>query len=124
MWFLAGVWLSGQSSDRTGERKWHCVAGQVFTGLFLAASVIPGQSWGWTITWLCLVGFFAYFFVYILTGISFLRERIGGTLEAYKKRAWKSAIEHLQHQHAIVPVVLHLIQKTCQAWTAGATCRA
>jgi ABC-2 type transport system permease protein len=28
-----------------------------------------------------LVGFFAYFFVYILTGISFLRERTGGTLE-------------------------------------------
>ncbi len=58
---LAGVWLSGQSSDRTGERKWHCVAGQVFAGLFLAASVIPGQSWEWIFTWLCLVGFFAYF---------------------------------------------------------------
>jgi ABC-2 type transport system permease protein len=28
-----------------------------------------------------LVGFFAYFLVYILTGISFLRERQGGTLE-------------------------------------------
>ena len=28
-----------------------------------------------------ILGFFAYFFVYILTGISFLRERIGGTLE-------------------------------------------
>jgi ABC-2 type transport system permease protein len=28
-----------------------------------------------------VVGFFAYFFVFILTGISFLRERIGGTLE-------------------------------------------
>jgi ABC-2 type transport system permease protein len=28
-----------------------------------------------------IVGFFAYFFVYILTGISFLRERTGGTLE-------------------------------------------
>jgi ABC-2 type transport system permease protein len=28
-----------------------------------------------------LVGFFAYFLVFILTGISFLRERIGGTLE-------------------------------------------
>jgi ABC-2 type transport system permease protein len=28
-----------------------------------------------------LVGFFAYFFVYILTGVSFLRERTGGTLE-------------------------------------------
>ena len=27
------------------------------------------------------LGFFAYFFVHILTGISFLRERIGGTLE-------------------------------------------
>jgi ABC-2 type transport system permease protein len=28
-----------------------------------------------------LVGFFVYFFVFILTGVSFLRERIGGTLE-------------------------------------------
>lgn len=28
-----------------------------------------------------LVGFFVYFFVYILTGVSFLRERTGGTLE-------------------------------------------
>jgi len=28
-----------------------------------------------------VVGFFAYFFVFILTGISFLRERISGTLE-------------------------------------------
>lgn len=27
------------------------------------------------------IGFFVYFFVFILTGISFLRERIGGTLE-------------------------------------------
>ena len=27
------------------------------------------------------VGFFGYFFVFILTGISFLRERVGGTLE-------------------------------------------
>lgn len=28
-----------------------------------------------------IIGFFAYFFVYLLTGVSFLRERIGGTLE-------------------------------------------
>ena len=28
-----------------------------------------------------IVGFLAYFFVYILTGVSFLRERTGGTLE-------------------------------------------
>ena len=27
------------------------------------------------------LGFFGYFFVFLLTGISFLRERIGGTLE-------------------------------------------
>jgi ABC-2 type transport system permease protein len=27
------------------------------------------------------IGFFAYFFVFILTGVSFLRERVGGTLE-------------------------------------------
>src|SRR6202011_5442226 len=58
---LAGVWLVGQSSDRTGERKWHCVAGQVLTGVFLAASVMPNQSWAWVFAWLCLTGFFAYF---------------------------------------------------------------
>ena len=58
---LGGVWLSGQSSDRTGDRKWHCVAGQILTGLFLAASMLPGQSWGIVFAWLCLVGFFAYF---------------------------------------------------------------
>ena len=28
-----------------------------------------------------IIGFFVYFFVYILTGVSFLRERTGGTLE-------------------------------------------
>ena len=28
-----------------------------------------------------LIGFFGFFFVFVLTGISFLRERIGGTLE-------------------------------------------
>jgi ACS family tartrate transporter-like MFS transporter len=58
---LAGVWVSGQSSDRSGDRKWHCVAGQVLAGLFLGASLIPGLSWGWVFAFLCLVGFFAYF---------------------------------------------------------------
>lgn len=57
---LAGVWLSGQSSDRSGDRKWHCVAGQVLTGVALAGSVLPGQSWGVVFAWLCLVGFFAF----------------------------------------------------------------
>jgi ACS family tartrate transporter-like MFS transporter len=56
---LAGVWLSGWSSDRTGDRKWHCVAGQAMTGLALAASVIPGQPWEAVFAWLCVAGFFA-----------------------------------------------------------------
>jgi ACS family tartrate transporter-like MFS transporter len=57
---LAGVWLSGQSSDRSDERKWHCAAGMLWTGVFLAGSLLPGQPWGLTFAWLCLTGFFAY----------------------------------------------------------------
>jgi ACS family tartrate transporter-like MFS transporter len=60
---FAGVWVSGRSSDATGDRKWHCVAGQVGTGLFLALSVIPGQPWAVVFAWLCLTGFFAYFWI-------------------------------------------------------------
>jgi ACS family tartrate transporter-like MFS transporter len=58
---LLGVWLAGQSSDRTGERKWHCVAGQVLTGVFLAASVLPGQPWAAVFAWLCLAVVFSVF---------------------------------------------------------------
>jgi MFS transporter, ACS family, tartrate transporter len=57
---LVGVWLAGQSSDRTGERKWHCAAGMGLTGLFLAASALPGQGWSQIFVWLCIAGFFAY----------------------------------------------------------------
>ena len=53
--------VSGWSSDRTGDRKWHCVAGQLGAGLFLALSVVPGQPWGLVFAWLCLAGFFAMF---------------------------------------------------------------
>ncbi|HVS40473.1 MAG TPA: MFS transporter, partial [Gemmataceae bacterium] len=56
---LAGVWLSGQSSDRTGERKWHCFAGMLGTGVFLAGSALPGQPWALVFIWLCLAGFFS-----------------------------------------------------------------
>jgi MFS transporter, ACS family, tartrate transporter len=56
---LPGVWLSGRSSDRTGERKWHCAAGQLFTGVFLIAIVMETRSWEWIFTWVCLVQFFA-----------------------------------------------------------------
>lgn len=58
---LAGVWISGQSSDRTREWKWHAVAGQVMTGVFLAASAAPGQPWSAVFAWLCCAGFFANF---------------------------------------------------------------
>jgi ACS family tartrate transporter-like MFS transporter len=56
---MLGVWLSGQSSDRTGERKWHCVAAQLSAGTCLALSVMPGQSWQAVFAWFCLYGFFA-----------------------------------------------------------------
>jgi ACS family tartrate transporter-like MFS transporter len=58
---LAGIWVAGQSSDRSGDRKWHCVAGQVVTACCLAASLVPGQRWGGVFFWLCLTGFFAFF---------------------------------------------------------------
>src|SRR5262249_32620474 len=58
---LLGVWLAGKSSARTGERKWHCVAGQVLPGVFLAASVLPGQSWASVFSWLCLAVVFSVF---------------------------------------------------------------
>jgi ACS family tartrate transporter-like MFS transporter len=58
---VAGVWVAGRSSDRTRGWKWHCVAGQVLTGVFLAAAVAGRQSWGAVFLWLCLTQFFAFF---------------------------------------------------------------
>jgi ACS family tartrate transporter-like MFS transporter len=58
---VASVSYSGQSSDRSGDRKWHCVAGQAATALLLAASAIPGQPLGLVMLWLCLTGLAAYF---------------------------------------------------------------
>ncbi len=57
---LAGVWLSGQTADRTGQPKWTCVAAQVLTGLCLAGSVRPGQPWGVVFALLCMTEFFAH----------------------------------------------------------------
>src|SRR5262249_22563391 len=56
-----GVLVSGWSSDRTGDRKGHCMAGQLGAGLFLVLSVVPGQPWGLVFAWLCLAGFFSMF---------------------------------------------------------------
>jgi len=58
---VVGVWVVGRSTDRTGERKWHCALGQIGTGLFLAASVIPGQPWEMVFGWLCVTMFFSFF---------------------------------------------------------------
>jgi ACS family tartrate transporter-like MFS transporter len=58
---VLGVVVSGQSSDRTGERKWHCAAGMAGAGVFLAASVVPNAPWVWVFACLCLTGFFCYF---------------------------------------------------------------
>jgi ACS family tartrate transporter-like MFS transporter len=53
---VVGVLYSGYSSDRSGDRKWHCIAGQVLTGLLLAASTIPSQPYGLVMVWLFLTG--------------------------------------------------------------------
>jgi ACS family tartrate transporter-like MFS transporter len=57
------VILAGQSADRSGERKWHCVAGMVATGVFLSCSAISGQAFGLTMLWLCLTALSAYFWI-------------------------------------------------------------
>jgi ACS family tartrate transporter-like MFS transporter len=56
---VPGVVLSGWSSDRTGERRWHCIAAQLGTALFLTAAMVPGQPWAGVFAWLCVAGFFA-----------------------------------------------------------------
>lgn len=58
---IVGVFVSGQSSDRTGDRKWHCAGGQAVTALLLVGSAIPGQPFPLVMTWLCLTGLAAYF---------------------------------------------------------------
>ena len=60
---IVSVLVSGQSADRTGDRKWHAAAGMIATGVFLACSVIPGQSFGTQMIWLCLTGFGAFFWI-------------------------------------------------------------
>jgi ACS family tartrate transporter-like MFS transporter len=57
---LVGVWLSGTSSDRTGERKWHCVGAMILAGAALALSATPGLPWPAVVASLCAFGFFAF----------------------------------------------------------------
>ena len=58
---LVSVLWSGQSCDRTGDRKWHCAIGMAATALLLFASAIPGQPFGLVMGWLCLTALAAYF---------------------------------------------------------------
>ena len=57
---VVGVGLAGWSSDRHKERKWHCAVGMAGTGTALAASTLPGQPLAAVFAWLCLMGFFAF----------------------------------------------------------------
>jgi ACS family tartrate transporter-like MFS transporter len=57
---LIGVLYAGFASDRTGNRKGVCIAGQCATGIFLAMSAIPGQPFPMVMAWLLLTGVTAY----------------------------------------------------------------
>lgn len=57
---MIGVAFSGWSSDRTGDRQWHCVGAMVATALLLGGSAISGGSFAIAMTWLCLTGLAAY----------------------------------------------------------------
>jgi len=48
------MYLSGRSSDRKRERRMHAGGGLACTAVFLALSVIPGQSFAMVMFWLCL----------------------------------------------------------------------
>lgn len=60
---IVSVLVSGQSADRTGDRKWHAAGGMIATGIFLTCSVIPGQGFGAQMAWLCLTAFGAFFWI-------------------------------------------------------------
>lgn len=58
---ILGLLAAGFSSDRSGDRKWHCVGGLLGTGLLLGLSGMQGQSFGVTMMWLCLTAVAAFF---------------------------------------------------------------
>jgi len=58
---VISVLVSGYSSDRTGERKWHAVGGMVGTGVFLCCSAITSQTFAVTMMWLLMTSLAGYF---------------------------------------------------------------
>jgi ACS family tartrate transporter-like MFS transporter len=55
-----GCWLTGRSSDRTGERKAHTALPMLAAASMFALSAIPGQAPGLTLLWLTLTGGFIF----------------------------------------------------------------
>jgi ACS family tartrate transporter-like MFS transporter len=53
---IIGVIYSGFLADRTGNRKWTCIAGMWSTGLLLAMSALPGQAFPLVMMWLLITG--------------------------------------------------------------------
>jgi ACS family tartrate transporter-like MFS transporter len=60
---IVSVLISGQTADRTGDRKWHAAGGMIATGIFLLCSTIPGQGFGTQMIWLCLTALGAFFWI-------------------------------------------------------------
>jgi MFS transporter, ACS family, tartrate transporter len=57
---LISVLVSGKAADRSGVPKWNCAGGMLATGLFLSASVIPGQAFPLRMAWLCMTALAGY----------------------------------------------------------------
>jgi ACS family tartrate transporter-like MFS transporter len=53
---MLSTWLTGRSSDRTGERKAHAAVPMVAAAMFFALTAIPGQSRVLLLVWLSLTG--------------------------------------------------------------------
>ena len=60
---MIGILAAGWSSDRHGERKWHCVAGLLGAGAFFSLAAVPGQPWAMVMLWLCIAGFASAFWI-------------------------------------------------------------
>src|SRR5262249_55245209 len=63
--FLAGlvsVLLSGRSSDRTGERRFHAAIPLLLAAVFFTLSTVQGRSFPLVMLWLTLAGFAGYAF--------------------------------------------------------------
>jgi len=72
----------GEDAARVAQLQ-RMVAGLVSSGVTVTVRTVYGTGTPDALNSFApaLIGFFGFFFVFILTGISFLRERIGGTLE-------------------------------------------